>query len=123
MNVLASVDNNSGKVQSEQISAKGARRVVAGREPLVQARRVEFLLASPASQFGQLMAGAVQDKKADVALLYAVEPLVQVLLPDGEAVNDGAVLVLQECRQLKHPGMEIGTLVEDESKGIIHYLT
>jgi hypothetical protein len=49
------------------------------------------------------MAGAVQDVEADVTLLDPVEPLVQVLLPDGQTVDHGAVLVLQKCRQLKHP--------------------
>ena len=69
---------------------------------------MELLLASPTSQFGQLVAGSVEDKEADVALLDAVEPLVQVLLPDGEPVHDGAVLVLEERGQLKHPEKAIG---------------
>jgi len=52
------------------------------------------------------MAWAVQNEEADVTLLNAVEPFVQVLLPDGQPVHDGAVLVLQKRRQLKHPEME-----------------
>ena len=48
----------------------------------------------------------MKDEETDVAFLDAVEPLVQVLLPDGETVNDGAVLVLEEGGQLQHPGVE-----------------
>lgn len=64
---------------------------------------MKLLLAGAAGQLWQLMAGAVQDVEADVTLLDPVEPLVQVLLPDGQTVDHGAVLVLQKCRQLKHP--------------------
>ena len=70
---------------------------------------MELLLAGPTGQLRQLVAGAVKDEEADVALLDAVEPLVQVLLPDGEPVHDGAVLVLKECGQLQHPEREIDT--------------
>ena len=57
---------------------------------------MELLLAGSAGQLGQLVTGSVQDVEADVALLYAVEALVQISFPDGQAVNDGTVLVLQE---------------------------
>ena len=70
---------------------------------------MELLLAGPTGQLWQLVAGAVKDEEADVALLDAVESLVQVLLPDGEPVHDGAVLVLEECSQLQHPEREIDT--------------
>jgi hypothetical protein len=87
----------------KQIPAKRTGRVVAGGKPLVEAGRVELLLAGPAGQFRQLMAGAVQNEKANVTFLNTVEPFIEVLLPDGQAVHDGTILMLQESCQLKHP--------------------
>ena len=49
------------------------------------------------------MAGAVQNKKADVTLLNAIEAFVKVLLPDRQAIDNRPILMLQECSQLKHP--------------------
>ena len=57
----------------EKVPAEGAGGVVGGGEPLVEAGRVELLLAGPAAQLGQLVVGAVQDLEADVALLEVGE--------------------------------------------------
>ena len=53
----------------KQVSAEGTGGVVGGREPLVEAGRVELLLAGPAAQLRQLVVRPVQDVEADVALL------------------------------------------------------
>ena len=57
----------------EKVPAEGAGGVVGGGEPLVEAGRVELLLAGPAAQLGQLVVGAVKDLEADVALLEVGE--------------------------------------------------
>ncbi len=68
-------------------------------EPLVEAGGVELLLAGATGRPGELVAGPVEHVEADVALLDALERLVDVALPDREPVQDGAILVL--CRERK----------------------
>ena len=57
-----------------------------------QTGRVVFLLACLALELGQVAGGAVNDGEADHALLHALELLVNVTLPQQQAIGNGAVL-------------------------------
>ena len=57
-----------------------------------QTGRVVFLLACLALELGQVAGGAVNDGEADHALLHALELLVNVTLPQQQAVGNRAVL-------------------------------
>lgn len=80
----------------EDVAADGAGGLVAGAEPAVEAGAVELLLARLAGELGQLVRVLVDDAVAHVALLDALELLVQVALPQRQSVEDGAVLVAEE---------------------------
>lgn len=77
----------------ENVPAYRTGRLVAGAEPAVQTGAVKLLLACLASEFGQLVRVLVNHTIAYVTLLYSLKLLVQISLPQGEAVEDGAVLV------------------------------
>ena len=64
---------------------------------------MKLFFAGATGKFWKLMAGAVQNEKADVTLLNAIEAFVKVLLPDRQAIDNRPILMLQECSQLKHP--------------------
>ena len=57
-----------------------------------QTGRVVFLLACLALELGQVAGGAVNDGEADHALLHALKLLVNVTLPQQQAVGNRAVL-------------------------------
>lgn len=83
--------------------AERARRLVARREPLVEARRVEFVLAGLARQARQRVVGRVDYRVANGALLHALKLALHVLLPQEHRRRDGAVLVPQERRDGQQP--------------------
>ena len=92
--------------QLEEVAAQRAGGLVAGAEPLEQAGRVEAVLACAAELhaldsrkishdthlLGQLAVGAVDDGIADGALLHTLKVLVNVALPQQQAVQDRPVL-------------------------------
>lgn len=53
---------------------------------------MEFLFAGFARELWQLASVLVDDCVAHIALLHSLELLVQVVLPHGEAIVNGAVL-------------------------------
>jgi hypothetical protein len=65
-----------------------------------QAGRVEFLVARSARKLGDLVVAAVQDRVANVALLNTLEFLVQVSLPQHQAVPNRTILNLPRIRVL-----------------------
>lgn len=57
-----------------------------------QTSRVEFFLAGAASLLGQRVVGAVDDREADHAVLYPLEALIHVVLPQSQALHYTAIL-------------------------------
>lgn len=93
----------STKKNLENIPAQRTRRFAARLEPLIQANRVELLLASAALHLRQLKISTMNDRIADSALFDAGELLVDVALPDLQALTNRAVLVAQVSSQLEQP--------------------
>lgn len=56
---------------------------------------MEFLLAGAAGLLGQGVVGAVDDREADHTVLYSFKALVDVVLPQSQALHDAAVLNTQ----------------------------
>lgn len=92
-------------VQTElkKVSTQRTGGIVRCGEPFVQTGRVKLLLAGAATQFGQLMVGAVKNVEAYVTLLHAFEPLVDILFPQIESRVNAAILMDEKGCQLKHP--------------------
>ena len=60
-----------------------------------QARRVEFLFAGAAPLLGQGVVGAVDDREADHTILYPLETLIHIVLPQSQALHYAAILSTQ----------------------------
>lgn len=87
----------------ECFSAQWTGGLVAGSEPFVQTCRVEFLFARAATFLGQGIVGAVDDREADHAILYSLETLIHVVLPQSQPLHYTAVLMCEVRAQLQHP--------------------
>jgi len=70
---------------------------------------VVLLLARATLQLGQLVVGAVNDVKADSALLHTLKALVDIPLPHQDAVQNGAILMHEQCCHLQHPRVPLST--------------
>ena len=64
---------------------------------------VVLLATALALLLRQLEGWPVKNVEADHAFLFALEHLVQVLLPEQHTIQNGSVLIGQECEQLEQP--------------------
>lgn len=62
-----------------------------------QTGRVELLLAGAAALLGQGVVGAMDDREADHAILYPLEALIHVVLPQSQTLHYAAVLNTKHC--------------------------
>ena len=76
---------------ADRLLAHGARVLLRRVEPLVQARRVELVVACPALELRDLPRCLVYDCVADRALLDSVKYGVDVVPEEHQRVGDGAV--------------------------------
>ena len=80
------------KGSSKEISTQRTCRIVAGAKPLVQTRRVEFLLAGFAAQFRKRIVTAVNHGEANHAVLYTLKALVDISLPQNKPIHYASIL-------------------------------
>lgn len=57
-----------------------------------QTRRVKFLFAGAATLLGQGVVGAVDNREADHTILYSLETLIHIVLPQSQALHYTAIL-------------------------------
>lgn len=89
--------------QSEELRfAQRTFALVALREPFHYAVSMEFLAASLAALLGEL-ATTVHNVEANRALLNSRQLLVDIVLPEEDAVDDGIVSVVKLALQHKSP--------------------
>jgi len=83
--------------------AKRAVALVAGLEPLSDARHVELVLAVLARHSWEALVGRMQDAVADETLLDALYLFVDVALPEEDCGDDVTITNLQEIPDSEGP--------------------